>query len=136
MYGRYGTDELNLVLMILGIIVMFLSRIFWFWPLAIISYALYIYALFRMFSRNIPARQKEYYSFLKVWTPVQKWFRIKKTAFRERKQYKYFRCPGCRQQFTNSCIRRFIASAWDGSNRPFFSSPSRSPVRRQRSGLK
>ena len=71
MYGRYGTDELNLVLMILGIIVMFLSRIFWFWPLAIISYALYIYALFRMFSRNIPARQKEYYSFLKVWTPVQ-----------------------------------------------------------------
>lgn len=98
MYGRYGTDELNLVLMILGIIVMFLSRIFWFWPLAIISYALYIYALFRMFSRNIPARQKEYYSFLKVWTPVQKWFRIKKTAFRERKQYKYFRCPGCRQQ--------------------------------------
>ena len=53
MYGRYGTDELNLVLMILGIIVMFLSRIFWFWPLAIISYALYIYALFRMFSRNI-----------------------------------------------------------------------------------
>ena len=34
MYGRYGTDELNLVLMILGIIVMFLSRIFWFWPLA------------------------------------------------------------------------------------------------------
>ena len=28
MYGRYGTDELNLVLMILGIIVMFLSRIF------------------------------------------------------------------------------------------------------------
>ena len=31
MYGRYGTDELNLVLMILGIIVMFLSRIFWFW---------------------------------------------------------------------------------------------------------
>ena len=82
MYGRYGTDELNLVLMILGIIVMFLSRIFWFWPLAMISYALY----------------KEYYSFLKVWTPVQKWFRIKKTAFRERKQYKYFRCPGCRQQ--------------------------------------
>ena len=45
MYGRYGTDELNLVLMILGIIVMFLSRIFWFWPLAIISYALYILSL-------------------------------------------------------------------------------------------
>lgn len=65
MYGRYGTDELNLVLMILGIIVMFLSRIFWFWPLAIISYALYIYALFRMFSRNIPAAAKRILFFLK-----------------------------------------------------------------------
>lgn len=43
-------------------------------------------------------RQKEYYSFLKVWTPLQKWFRIRRTAFRERKTYKYFKCPNCRQQ--------------------------------------
>ena len=98
MYGRYGTDELNLVLMILGIIVMFLSRIFL--VLAARNYflrTLHLCAVPYVLAQH-PRAAKEYYSFLKVWTPVQKWFRIKKTAFRERKQYKYFRCPGCRQQ--------------------------------------
>ena len=97
MYGRYGGDSLNLALMIFGLILAFFSSVTGFWPLNTLSYALYFYAIFRILSKNIPARQKEYYTFLKVWTPVQKWFRIKKTAFLERKQYKYFRCPNCRQ---------------------------------------
>ena len=97
MYGRYGGDHLNLALMIFGLVLAFIASFTGFWPLNVLSYALYFYAIFRMFSKNISARQKEYYSFLKVWTPVQKWFRIKKTAFLERKQYKYFRCPNCHQ---------------------------------------
>ena len=98
MYGRYGSDTLNLALLIAGLVIAFIAQLVRFWPLTLISYALYIYAIFRMMSRNVQARQKEYYSFLKVWTPVQKWFRIRKTAFRERKQYKYFKCPNCHQQ--------------------------------------
>ena len=97
MYGRYGGDHLNLALMIAGLVIAFISTLCKFPLLNILSYALYFYAIFRMLSKNISARQKEYYSFLKVWTPVQKWFRIKKTAFLERKQYKYFRCPNCHQ---------------------------------------
>ena len=97
MYGRYGSDRLNFALLVCGLILALLASILGFSPLNLLSYALYIYAIFRMFSKNIPARQKEYYAFLKVWTPLQKWFRIKKTAFLERKQYKYFRCPNCRQ---------------------------------------
>ena len=73
MYGRYGTDTLNLVLLIAGLVVAFIAQLTRFWPLTLVSYALYIYAIFRMFSRNAAARQKEYYSFLKVWTPLQKW---------------------------------------------------------------
>ncbi len=97
MYGRYGSDHLNLALMIIGLIIAFMSSVTGFWPLNAFSYALYFYAIFRMFSKNIAARQKEYYVFLKVWTPLQKWFKIKKTAFLERHRYKYFRCPNCRQ---------------------------------------
>lgn len=97
MYGRYGSDTLNLALMILGLVLALIASIAGFWPINLLSYALYGYAIFRMLSKNIPARQKEYYSFLKVWTPLQKWFRIKKTAFQQRKQYKYFRCPNCHQ---------------------------------------
>ena len=97
MYGRYGGDTLNFALLILGLVLSLLSSFTGFWPLNTLSYALYFYAIFRILSKNISARQKEYYTFLKVWTPLQKWFRIKKTAFLERKQYKYFRCPNCRQ---------------------------------------
>ena len=102
MYGRNGADQLCWALFIAELVLSLLPALV---PgqafAAFIHYTtlfLCVYLLFRMFSRNISARRKEYYSFLKVWTPVQKWFRIKKTAFRERKQYKYFRCPGCRQQ--------------------------------------
>ncbi|MGI6275454.1 MAG: hypothetical protein ACOYJ5_07855 [Acutalibacteraceae bacterium] len=98
MYGRYGTDTLNLVLLIAGLVIAFIAQLTRFWPLTLIAYAFYIYAIFRMLSRNTAQRQKEYYSFLKVWTPLQKWFRIRRTAFRERKTYKYFKCPNCRQQ--------------------------------------
>ena len=98
MYGRYGTDELNLVLMILGIIVMFLSRIFWFWPLAIISYALYIYALFRMFSRNIQARYAENQKFLQKWGPVSRRLHNAVLRFQDRKTHRYFKCPNCHKR--------------------------------------
>ena len=96
MAGRYGSDQLNNALLLLAIVLMVIEWVMkWNW-MSMFILALFILCYFRMFSRNIPARQKEYYSFLKVWTPVQKWFRIKKTAFRERKQYKYFRCPSCK----------------------------------------
>ena len=78
MYGRYGTDTLNLVLLIAGLVIAFIAQLTRFWPLTLIAYAFYIYAIFRMLSRNTAQRQKEYYSFLKVWTPLQKWFRIRK----------------------------------------------------------
>ncbi|MFQ9473608.1 MAG: hypothetical protein ACLR0P_10950 [Oscillospiraceae bacterium] len=74
-----------------------LGQIF-FWPVILLGDALYLYALFRMFSRNIPARQREYYAFLKVWTPVGDWFRFQKRKFSDRKTFRYFRCPNCGQQ--------------------------------------
>lgn len=97
MYGRYGSDSLNLFLLVLGLVLAFALQFTGIWFLMFIPYIVYGYAIFRMLSKNIPARQKEYYSFLKVWTPVKKWFKMKQTAFRERKQYKYFKCPNCHQ---------------------------------------
>ena len=58
LYGRYGTDTLNLALLVLGLVLTLLGGLF-FWPLSLLAYVLYIYALFRTFSRNIPARQRE-----------------------------------------------------------------------------
>lgn len=97
LYGRYGMDALNLALLIAGLVFTFAGSVL-FWPLTLVGDALYIWALFRTFSRNIPARQRECGAFYKVWGPVSGWFRQRKLRFAQRKQYKYFKCPACRQQ--------------------------------------
>lgn len=97
LYGRYGGDKFNIFLLVLGLVFSLFGRLF-FWPLFLLADVLYIYALFRMLSRNVPARQREYAAFLKVWSPIENWFRFQKRRFAERKQYKYFKCPHCRQK--------------------------------------
>lgn len=97
LYGRYGTDKLNIALLILGMVLYLLGSLL-FWPITLLADALYILALFRTFSRNIPARQREYSAFLRWWTPVAGWLRQRKTRFAQRGQYKYFKCPNCHQQ--------------------------------------
>ena len=97
LYGRYGTDKLNLALLIFGLILSLIGTLV-FWPVPLLADALYIWALFRTFSRNIPARQREYAAFLRFWSPIESWLRARKVRFSQRKQYKYFKCPNCRQE--------------------------------------
>ena len=97
LYGRYGTDKLNLALLIFGLILSLIGTLV-FWPGTLLADALYIWALFRTFSRNIPARQREYAAFLRFWSPIESWLRARKVRFSQRKQYKYFKCPNCRQE--------------------------------------
>ncbi len=96
MYGRYGTDAFSFFLLGLGLVLTLLAGLF-FRPLVLLADLLYLYAIFRLFSRNIPARQKELSAFLRVWGPVKGWFSFQKRRFSERKLYRYFKCPNCKQ---------------------------------------
>ena len=58
MMGRNGTDQLALAALIAGLILSVVGQLF-FWPLVFVSYLLYFWTLFRVFSRNLPARQRE-----------------------------------------------------------------------------
>lgn len=98
MYGRYGVDLLSLVILIIGLIVSSLGQLFRFWPLLVLSYLLYIYALYRVFSKKIPARQRELAAVMGLKSRLVNWFSFKKKQFSERKLYKYFSCPSCRQK--------------------------------------
>jgi len=93
MMGRNGTDQLSIALLIAGFVISLFSNFFW--PLIFLSYAIYIWMLFRMFSRNVPARQRENQVFLRVWRPITQWFSFQRTRFRDRKLYRYFKCPHC-----------------------------------------
>ena len=81
MYGRYGGDKFSLFLLVIALVISFAGAFFW--PISLVADAIFIYVLFRMFSRNHAARQREYYGFLRFWTPIEKWFTFQRTRFRE-----------------------------------------------------
>ena len=95
MFGRYGLDQLNVVLMVAAVaqcLISFLfSRINAVWTVALsfvlnlLSYVLLFWYILRAFSRNIEKRNRENRRFL---------------AFKARltdKQNRYYRCPNCKQ---------------------------------------
>lgn len=96
-YGRYGGDQLNIALLAIGIVLTLCGSLF-FRPLYLPADAVYVYALFRSLSRNIPARQRENQGFLRVWRPVGGFLSFQKKKFLERGAYKYFKCPSCGQR--------------------------------------
>lgn len=98
MAGRYGADQLSRILLgasIVCCVISLFSRLNLFYLLAI---GLLAYTYFRMFSRNISKRYNENQRFLnwKYRLVVKK--DRKKKEFSQRKEYRFFRCPKCRQK--------------------------------------
>lgn len=96
MMGRYGSDELNMFMIILAIVFMFLSRLPYMIFLYFLSAVLLFFCFFRMYSRNIAKRYEEKMKFLKVKNKFVSWYRIKSDAWRNRKTHRYFRCKNCK----------------------------------------
>lgn len=96
MAGRYGSDQLNFALLVLCLLLSLISQITGLYVLLLISYLPLLFAIFRMFSRNIYKRRAENAWFLKFWTPVKTWSVQKFTMLRQSKQYRFFKCPSCR----------------------------------------
>jgi len=103
-YGRNGSDQLNIALLILGLVTSFLARFTGSSIWEIISIALFALCVFRMVSRNIARRRQENAWFLEktkrfrrggahsgASRPPQP--RVKK----DKANYAYFKCPNCKQ---------------------------------------
>jgi hypothetical protein len=92
-YGRNGFDTIAKVSMILSVILALCSNFVPIEALRSILYAIALgglfYSYYRAFSRNLVKMRKENSAFLE-------YFKVKKLSFKERKQYKYFRCPKCK----------------------------------------
>ena len=97
MYGRYGTDQLNLFLMgvyLLLYLVFALTRVtllYW------VSFVLLIWSLFRTLSRNMERRRMENLRFMRAANPVISWFRLRRNIRRD-KEHVYFKCHSCGQR--------------------------------------
>lgn len=85
MYGRYGTDQLNNVLLIIGIVLTVLG---WFSSMAFLTFLSYIplvLVIYRMFSRDVNRRRKENQKFMQFFNRLQD------------RDSRYFSCPRCHQ---------------------------------------
>lgn len=101
MRGRYGFDALYRFLMLSGVLCLlfsalmrehgFLHMLFYY-----ASVGLLVWAIYRTFSRNIEQRYKENLHYLERKGAVNRYVRIKKEQFYQRKDYKFFVCPNCK----------------------------------------
>lgn len=105
MQGRNGYDALSRFLVWVSLALLLLSlftgRVLGgrlssaLWVLAILTVA---FSYFRMFSKNIYKRQAENAWYQRLMARVKTFFRSLGQCWRDRKDYKYFRCPACKAQ--------------------------------------
>lgn len=97
MYGRYGNDQLNMVLVLLSLALYLVFAVTSWTVLYAVSFMLMAVALFRCLSRNYDRRRAENGKFLSLVQPVTRWYRLRRTIRRD-KDHCYFKCPNCGQQ--------------------------------------
>ena len=99
MAGRNGPDHLNrflsVVFLILSVCSMFVRNGRLASVLYTLSMGLFVYVMFRMFSRNIYRRRQENGAYLRERYKVTSWWNGMRDRWAQRKDYKFFKCPSC-----------------------------------------
>lgn len=100
MSGRYGADQFNrfLSFVVIGLCVLmmfFRTNATVGSILSLVTWAVLIYSLVRMFSRNFNKRSEENRKYLEIKYKVTAKFSLIKRQIKDRKTYKYFSCPQC-----------------------------------------
>ena len=86
MYGRYGSDKLNLVLLVTGLVISLVGTFSGLLILGYLAWIPFFVVLWRMFSRNISQRRRENQQFLAFFSRLTD------------RENRYFNCPQCRQK--------------------------------------
>lgn len=103
MYGRYGIDQLykGLLWIYLGIIFIAIilgrtvdSRIYT--ALSLLSFAIIIFAFYRVFSKQIEKRRAENTKWLVFENKIKKQFRLINNRWKFRKTHIFKKCPKCK----------------------------------------
>lgn len=100
MIGRNGMDALNrflsVVLFVVVAVELFLRGKTAATVLSFLALALLFIIYFRMFSRNLYRRGQENGTYLRLRYPIVSAFQGWQDRFRQRREYRFFRCPSCR----------------------------------------
>ena len=96
MAGRRGMDQFGMALYVTGLVLYILALFTRLGILNLLSLAMWIYAIYRAFSRNLARREKENRWFLAKYQPLKRRVSQAWVRFKNRKVYKYYRCPKCK----------------------------------------
>ena len=96
MQGRYGIDQLNSFLMIVCVICFIVNMFIGSIVLTFIAYGTWLFVIFRMFSKNIYARNRENDKYLNFFSPLSRWLKLKLMS-KQDPSNKYFSCTKCKQ---------------------------------------
>ena len=96
MQGRYGPDQLYRALLVVYAVVLVLHLLTRWWPLSILEWLILVWMLFRCFSKNTIARQKEIAAWLRLEGRVRSFWRLTKNRWRDRHTHVYRHCPHCK----------------------------------------
>ena len=101
MYGRNGADQLGLCIIWVAIVLDLINTLvkkdgIISAVINLLTTVMVLWALFRVFSRNLEKRRAENAAFLqKIWWPI-KWKLNSGKQQRMDKDHKYFTCPNCK----------------------------------------
>ena len=102
MAGRYGTDRLNMflviVLLVCAVLNLFVRNGYFSGVLTSWVFLLIILIYIRMFSRNISKRYAENQKYLAIENKVRHFFGQKKYIQQQRKEFHIYSCPQCKQK--------------------------------------
>lgn len=94
--GRNGTDTICYVLLGTYAVISLINCFFNSLILWIAGIAVMCYLWFRVLSRNVYKRRMENEKFKSFWRKISRWFKQKKRAFKERKEFAFRKCPSCK----------------------------------------
>ena len=97
MNGRYGFDQLTRTLIYASLILSVLSMVLRYNPLYLLSYLPFVYAIFRIFSKNITKRTQENMKYYKMTNMIRNKIQNIKLAVIGTKTHKYYKCVHCKQ---------------------------------------
>lgn len=97
MQGRYGIDKFSNFLMGAACVIIFTNLFMRNGLLSLIGLVVFIYAYYRMFSRNISKRSSENTWFLNKTYGIRRYFLKQRDRAQIRKTHHIYRCPKCGQ---------------------------------------
>lgn len=102
MQGRYGNDRFNNFLYIVFFALWVVNIFVWNRTASLVidllMLTVLVYTLFRTLSRNINKRSIENRTFMQIFDSVKNWLTLTQKKFRDRKDFRYIKCPVCKAQ--------------------------------------